>query len=403
MVLQERKRGFLPESVGKMFRACRCTPDDANATSRLNYLIDELFKVQQAIGQDGYLSAFPDEHFDRVEDLQGVWAPYYVVSAANGNYDEHLLCNSSGTFANMGNLYSVAMFFSHKQIHKIMAGLLDAHILCGNKRALHMVEAMAQYHLRRVDAVVATHGQDHWQRVLDNEFGGMNDIMYRMYARTGNKEHLRLARAFDKNNWFEPLSAGKDVLGGRHANTHLAQRAEATGDEVAATAVKLFFDMVAGSHAYATGGSNDKEFWFEPGVLGESVTNHEDAIETHETCTQFNILKVRMELRHLVGLGAPGYELVGHRRRVRVAGAPRPVRHTRDMSGQHCDRFGLPHPSNDSSRQSHALAGPWLVLCLRCGPDCISARLGLCVDRLQGRSSGGLATYGWQTFTNGLS
>ena len=45
---------------------------------RLDYLIKELSKVQEAFG-DGYLSAFPKEHFTRLQSLQAVWAPFYVV------------------------------------------------------------------------------------------------------------------------------------------------------------------------------------------------------------------------------------------------------------------------------------------------------------------------------------
>ena len=71
--------------------------------------------------------------------------------------------------------------------------------------------------------------------MLDVEFGGMNDVMYRMYRRLGDgtvggtnsnagaAAHLRLARLFDKPRWFEPLAAGRDALAGLHANTHLAQ------------------------------------------------------------------------------------------------------------------------------------------------------------------------------------
>ncbi len=40
-------------------------------------MVTELRKAQEALG-NGYLSAFPSSHFDRLEDLKGVWAPYYV-------------------------------------------------------------------------------------------------------------------------------------------------------------------------------------------------------------------------------------------------------------------------------------------------------------------------------------
>ncbi|GAX76447.1 hypothetical protein CEUSTIGMA_g3892.t1 [Chlamydomonas eustigma] len=229
--------------------------------SRLELYITELQKVQDALNEGGYLSAFPSEHFDRAEALKGVWAPYYVI-------------------------------------HKIMAGLLDANVMTGNKLALTMVKKMAAYFLKRIDAVISAKGQEHWQRVLDIEFGGMNDVMYRLYSRTKDLDHLRMAKLFDKKNFYEPMVSNQDILAGHHANTHLAQvvgfveKAEASGDPEAIAAVTNFFDMVSGSHAYATGGSNDKEFWFEPGHMAESVIMPDDSLETQEICTQYNVLKI---------------------------------------------------------------------------------------------------------------
>lgn len=41
-------------------------------------VVRQLKAVQDKLGS-GYLSAFPTSHFDRLEALQPVWAPYYVV------------------------------------------------------------------------------------------------------------------------------------------------------------------------------------------------------------------------------------------------------------------------------------------------------------------------------------
>ena len=41
-------------------------------------VVRQLKMVQDTLGS-GYLSAFPTSHFDRLEALQPVWAPYYVV------------------------------------------------------------------------------------------------------------------------------------------------------------------------------------------------------------------------------------------------------------------------------------------------------------------------------------
>jgi len=32
-------------------------------------------------------------------------------------------------------------------------------------------------------------GPDHWHAVLNTEFGGMEDVLYRLYGLTGNKTH----------------------------------------------------------------------------------------------------------------------------------------------------------------------------------------------------------------------
>ncbi len=56
----------------------------------------------------GYLSAFPEEFFDRVEARKGVWAPYYTL-------------------------------------HKILAGLLDVHRVSGDAQALEAAKGMASW------------------------------------------------------------------------------------------------------------------------------------------------------------------------------------------------------------------------------------------------------------------
>ena len=81
-------------------------------------IVAALAACQEALPQQGahpgYLSAFPESFIDRVETGQAVWAPWYVL-------------------------------------HKIMAGLLDAHQLCGNRQALEVLEKMAAWVQFRMD------------------------------------------------------------------------------------------------------------------------------------------------------------------------------------------------------------------------------------------------------------
>ena len=77
------------------------------------------------------------------------------------------------------------------QIHKIMAGLLDQFTFTGNSLALHIVENMAAYFGKRVDDVLQVNGTEHWHQMLNNEFGGMSEVLHNLYGVTKDKNHLR--------------------------------------------------------------------------------------------------------------------------------------------------------------------------------------------------------------------
>uniref|UniRef100_A0A7N0VF04 Non-reducing end beta-L-arabinofuranosidase-like GH127 catalytic domain-containing protein n=1 Tax=Kalanchoe fedtschenkoi TaxID=63787 RepID=A0A7N0VF04_KALFE len=152
--------------------------------ARMDAVVAALAECQEKM-QSGYLAAFPESFFDRFEAAQKVWAPYYTV-------------------------------------HKIMAGLLDQYMLADDARALKMVSAMADYFYNRVQSLIAKQGiERHWASLVD-EVGGMNDVLYRLYAQTGDEKHLTLAGLFEKPCFLAPLAARTDKLAGYHANTHLA-------------------------------------------------------------------------------------------------------------------------------------------------------------------------------------
>ena len=67
-----------------------------------------------------------------------------------------------------------------------MAGLLDQHILAGSVKALQMVVWMADYFGNRVKNVIQRYSiERHWSS-LNEETGGMNDVLYRLYSVTVN-------------------------------------------------------------------------------------------------------------------------------------------------------------------------------------------------------------------------
>ena len=72
-----------------------------------------------------------------------------------------------------------------------MAGLLDQYSFSGNKVALQMVTDMAAYFAKRVDNTIKFNGTEQWHNVLNNEFGGMSEVLHNLYGVTQDKEHLR--------------------------------------------------------------------------------------------------------------------------------------------------------------------------------------------------------------------
>lgn len=274
-------------------------------------VVNELRKVQAAIGT-GYLSAFPVSHFDRLEALQGVWAPYYVI-------------------------------------HKIMAGFLDQHQLAGAEGALDAVQWMADYFCGRVRRVLEANGTDVWHQILEVEFGGMNEVLYNLHSITGNASHAECARRFDKPAFLQPLLDGRDPMPGLHANTHLAQvqgfaaRYEHLGDPQGLLAVRNFFNLMLQHHTFSTGGSNWYEHWGEEDRLGDALQDAGASQMTEESCTQYNILKVARYLFRFTGEAALAdfYERAILNDVIGVQKMP----HAHQLGGAaHAHAHGLGHP-----------------------------------------------------------
>ena len=233
---------------------------DESLKKKADYLVAELAKCQEAMPAMGYnqgfLSAYPEELFDRVDAGKKVWAPYYTL-------------------------------------HKIMAGLLDVHQLCGNALALAVLDKMADWLKFRVDRL----SHEQMQNALNEEHGGMNEVLANLYAITGNPDHLKLARAFNHEKVLNPLADGVDRLDGLHANTQIpkvigaARQYELDGDPRMRAAAEFFWQRVALERSWVIGGDSDGEHFFPIAKTSEHLSH-----VTAETCNTYNMLKLT---RHL--------------------------------------------------------------------------------------------------------
>jgi DUF1680 family protein len=150
---------------------------DSALRARGEAIVAGLAACQQKLG-GGYVSAFPEELFDRLRAGQPAWAPFYTL-------------------------------------HKIMAGLLDMHQLAGNAQALEVLNGMVRWTARWVQPL----GDHQMARVLEREYGGMNELLYSVAALTKSDGTLALAHRFDHERIFAPLAATRDDLKGLHVNT----------------------------------------------------------------------------------------------------------------------------------------------------------------------------------------
>src|SRR6185312_4789315 len=229
---------------------------DEEIKAKADGLVKLLAECQTRNG-NGYLSAFPVEEFDRLRAGVPVWAPFYTL-------------------------------------HKIMAGLLDMYVLTGNQQALEVDVALANW----VSQWVGPLSDATMQRVLNEEYGGMGEVLYNLAAVTGNRGYISLGHRFDKAVFFDPLAAPRDELKGLHANTHIPQvigaaRAyELTGDARSRTIAQYFWNEVVANRTYCTGGTSNGEHWEEnTGTLNLSTS-------TEECCCGYNMLKLT---RHIFG------------------------------------------------------------------------------------------------------
>ena len=228
---------------------------DARFKARADGLVAQFAIVQEAESKTfhpGYLSAFPEELFDRVDARQRVWAPYYTI-------------------------------------HKIMAGLLDAHLLTGNAQALEVLKKQADWVLWRNGRL----SEEQRQAMLQTEHGGMVEVLANLYAVTGDTRYMTAASWFEHKRIVEPLARGVDPLDNLHANTQIpkiigaAREYELTGDRRYRDIAAFFWDRVAHHRSFAFGGNSDGEAFFP-----EAETSRHLGAEGPETCNTYNMLKL---------------------------------------------------------------------------------------------------------------
>jgi DUF1680 family protein len=264
----EAPRGELRGHVlGHYLSACAlqsASAGDREMKARGDEIVAELARCQKQLGTGGYLSAFPLEFFDRLDQGKNVWAPFYTY-------------------------------------HKILAGMLDMYFHAGNKQALEVATGMAAW----ADEWSASKPEARMQEILRVEFGGMSESLYNLAAAANDDRWAKAGDRFNKKEFLTPLAQHRDELRGLHMNTHVpqaigaARRFELTGDARFHDVADFFWYAVASGRTYATGGSSNNEHWLtSPGRLAAEwrVGSHHQ-----ECCCSYNMMKLTRHLYSWTG------------------------------------------------------------------------------------------------------
>lgn len=218
-------------------------------------IVNGLAEVQEALG-NGYLSAFPEELINRNLLGGSVWAPWYTQ-------------------------------------HKLFSGLIDQYLYTANQQALKVVKGMGDWAYRKLKP----QSEETRRKMIRNEFGGINESFYNLYAITGDENYRWLAEYFYHNDVVDPLKAQNDDLGTKHTNTFIpkviaeARNYELTQNETSRKLADFFWHTMIDHHTFAPGCSSQKEHFFDTAQFSNFLNGY-----TGETCCTYNMLKLS---RHL--------------------------------------------------------------------------------------------------------
>jgi uncharacterized protein len=248
-------------TLGHYLTAAACMYEstlDKRFADRVDYIVTELAECQAKTG--GWLAAFPDGVAPLLDSLAGKefeGVPWYTT-------------------------------------HKVMAGLRDAWWHRGSHQARDVLVKFTDWIAEACKDVP----DDRFQKMLDREHGGMNEVLADVATIVPTARYGELARRFSHRALLDPLAAGRDTLDGLHANTQIPkvigfERIGALEDDaVMKKAARFFWENVVKNRSYATGGHGDVEHFFPTQEFAKRLHSG----KTMETCCTHNMMRLTRAL-----------------------------------------------------------------------------------------------------------
>lgn len=228
-----------------------------SSSKKILYIVSQLESVQSN-AKSGYIGGCKENCFTELFDknltswAEGYWVPWY-------------------------------------NLHKIFKGLTDAYSVTEDQTVLRVLLRFADW---ACDGLSDFSDED-FEKMLEYEHGGMNDVFANLYRITKNEKYLYFAEKFTHKKLFHFLLKGEDKLDGWHANTQIPKVTGMAAIYAAApkahkeyrTAAENFWRFVTQDRSYAIGGNSDKEHFEKKGK--ETLSK-----KTCESCNTYNMMRL---------------------------------------------------------------------------------------------------------------
>lgn len=239
------------------FSECYAKSGDEKLKQKILYIVSQLESVQSN-AKSGYIGGCKENCFTELFDknltswAEGYWVPWY-------------------------------------NLHKIFKGLTDAYSVTEDQTVLRVLLRFADW---ACDGLSDFSDED-FEKMLEYEHGGMNEVFANLYRITKNEKYLCFAEKFTHKKLFRFLLKGEDKLDGWHANTQIPKVTGMAAIYAAApeahkeyrTAAENFWRFVTQDHSYAIGGNSDKEHFEKKGK--ETLSK-----KTCESCNTYNMMRL---------------------------------------------------------------------------------------------------------------
>lgn len=236
---------------------CYAKSGDEKLKQKILYIVSQLESVQSN-AKSGYIGGCKENCFTELFDknltswAEGYWVPWY-------------------------------------NLHKIFKGLTDAYSVTEDQTVLRVLLRFADW---ACDGMSDFSDED-FEKMLEYEHGGMNEVFANLYRITKNEKYLCFAEKFTHKKLFRFLLKGEDKLDGWHANTQIPKVTGMTAIYAAApethkeyrTAAENFWRFVTQDRSYAIGGNSDKEHFEKKGK--ETLSK-----KTCESCNTYNMMRL---------------------------------------------------------------------------------------------------------------